>query len=184
MVWTLFINFSYGETPNFPFSEGMLTYFPFPFSLSSVNFPSNPQGEMGITLNSLRITWIFISQWSVAMKLIIALKEGHYNLELAIELTFLSKEPKPFKPGQVLQQSKKLSLSQQWDAGDRNGQDPARSQWASYRLRNMGDNQHHGYPKTGLILILRPNGGLVGASYFSFATTPLSNFFLFFSLFM
>lgn len=92
----------------------MVTYFPFPFSLSSVNFPSNPWGEVGLTLNSLRGTWIFMSQWSLAMKLIITIKEGHHNLELAIELNFFSQEPKPFKPGQVLQQSKKLSLSQQW----------------------------------------------------------------------
>lgn len=62
------------------------------------------------------------------MKLIITLKEGHYNLELALELNFFSKEPKPFKPSQVSQQSKQLFLSQPWEAGYKNRQAQVRLQ--------------------------------------------------------
>lgn len=70
------------------------------------------------------------------MKLIITIKEGHCNLELTIDLNFLSKETKLFNASQVLQQSKKhyplyfspYRRSQQWEAGDRNGQAQVRSQ--------------------------------------------------------
>lgn len=153
----------------------MVTYFPFPFALSSVNFPGNAWGEVGIILKSLRSTWIFMSQWSLAIKLIITIQEGHRNLELAIELNFFSKEPKPFKPSQVFSNRKSFP----WVSSDRNGQALVRSQWASYRPSSMGKTPHHHYSKTVLIWSY---GGLA-AFYSPFTTAPPSYLFLFLSLF-